>query len=62
MTMLSTDLTSTISKPIIGELRDGTPIEKGVVVTEDFLIKNEKLFQDYSAYFMLNPDLFLFFF
>lgn len=59
MTMLSTDLTSTISKPIVGELRDGTPIEKGVVVTEEFLIKNEKLFQDYSAYFMLNPDLFL---
>ena len=44
MTMLSTDLTSTISKPIVGELRDGTPIEKGVVVTEEFLIKNEKLF------------------
>lgn len=52
-------LTNTTSRPVQGELRDGTPIEKGVVVTEEFLERNEELFQKYSAYFMLYPDLFL---
>ena len=52
-------LTNTVSRPIMGELRDGIPVEKGVVITEDFLEKNEKLFQQYSEYFLLYPDLFL---
>ena len=52
-------LTNTTSRPIQGELKDGIPIEKGVVITEDFLERNESLFQQYSAYFMLYPDLFL---
>ena len=47
------------SRPIQGEMREGVPVEKGVVITEEFLLKNEKLFQDYSRYFMLYPDLFL---
>lgn len=52
-------LINTTSRPIQGELKDGIPIEKGVVITEDFLERNEALFQQYSAYFMLYPDLFL---
>lgn len=40
-------------------MRDGIPISKGVVLTEKYLEKHEQLFQDYSRYFMLYPDLFL---
>ena len=40
-------------------MRDGTPISKGVVLTEKYLEEHEQLFQDYSRYFMLYPDLFL---
>ena len=47
------------SRPIMGEMREGIPVEKGVVITEDFLVKNEELFQRYNQYFMLYPDLFL---
>ncbi len=42
-----------------GTLRDGIPVEKGVVLTEDFLEKNEELIAKYCNYFMLYPDLFL---
>lgn len=42
----------------IGE-RDGTPIEKGIVLNEDFLIKNEENVQNLMAYFSAYPDLFL---
>ena len=47
------------SRPIQGELREGIPVEKGVVITQEFLEKNEDLFKQYSQYFMLYPDLFL---
>lgn len=40
-------------------LREGIPVEKGVVLTEDYLEKNKELFQEYCRYFMLYPDLFL---
>lgn len=40
-------------------MRDGVPISKGVVLTEKYLEEHEQLFQDYSRYFMLYPDLFL---
>ena len=40
-------------------MRDGTPISKGVVLTEKYLEEHEQLFRDYSRYFMLYPDLFL---
>lgn len=40
-------------------MRDGIPISKGVVLTEKYLEEHEQLFQDYSWYFMLYPDLFL---
>ena len=40
-------------------MRDGIPISKGVVLTEKYLEEHEQLFQDYSRYFMLYPDLFL---
>ena len=56
--MTTMPLTNT-SRPIAGGEKFGTPIEKGVVLTEDFLEKNEELFQKYSQYFMLYPDLFL---
>lgn len=42
----------------IGE-REGIPLEKGVVLGEDFLVKNEKLFQKYANFFTAYPDLFL---
>lgn len=45
------------SRPIQGELREGIPVEKGVVITQEFLEKNEDLFKQYSQYFMLYPDL-----
>lgn len=48
-----------VSRPIQGEMREGIPVEKGVVVTEEFLQKNEELFKQYNQYFMLYPDLFL---
>ena len=38
-------LTNTTSRPIQGELKDGVPLAKGVVITEDFLERNETLFQ-----------------
>ena len=40
-------------------LRDGIPIEKGVVLTKDFLDTNEELFTNYLNYWLLYPDLFL---
>lgn len=42
-----------------GTLRDGIPVEKGVVLTEDFLEKNEELMGQYMEYFTLYPDCFL---
>lgn len=39
--------------------REGIPIEKGVVLTETFLIENEELFRKYSEFFTAYPDLFL---
>ena len=56
---MTTPLTDKASHPIAGGEREGVPIEKGVVITEDFLEKNEELFRQYSHYFMLYPDLFL---
>ena len=40
----ATHLTET-SRPIAGGEREGIPVEKGVVVTEEFLQKNEELFR-----------------
>lgn len=39
--------------------RDGTEIEKGVVLTEDYLIKNEKLFANILNTFAAYPDIYL---
>lgn len=39
--------------------RENVPLEKGVVLTEDFLVKNEALFQKYVQFFTAYPDLFL---
>ena len=39
--------------------RDGTPIEKGVTLTRDFLDRNENLFTKYLNLWILYPDLFL---
>lgn len=40
-------------------LRDGIPIEKGVVLTKEFLDSNQELFTNYLNYWISNPDLFL---
>lgn len=42
-----------------GELKDGIPVEKGVVITEDSLVRNEELMRQYMGFFMKYPDLFL---
>lgn len=42
-----------------GTMRDGIPVEKGIVLTEQFLSDNEELIAQYCNYFMLYPDLFL---
>ena len=41
------------------ELRDGIPIEKGVVLTKQFLDDNQELFTKYLNFWILYPDLFL---
>ena len=40
-------------------LRDGIPIEKGVVLTKNFLNSNQKLFTNYLNLWILYPDLLL---
>ena len=39
--------------------RDGIPIEKGIVLTKDYLDANQELFTSYLNYWILYPDLFL---
>ena len=39
--------------------RDGTEIEKGVILTEDYLIKNEKFFASILNIFAAYPDIYL---
>lgn len=41
-----------------GTLREGIPVEKGVVLTQEFLEQNEELVGQYANYFLRNPDLF----
>lgn len=41
------------------ELRDGIPIEKGIVLTKEFLDNNQELFTRYLNLWILYPDLFL---
>lgn len=38
-------------------LKDNTPLEKGVVLTRDYLDNNQELFTDYLNYWLLYPDL-----
>jgi len=40
-------------------LKDGIPVEKGVVLTKEFLDANKELFTSYLNYWLLYPDLFL---
>jgi len=40
-------------------LKDGIPVEKGVVLTKEFLDANQELFTNYLNYWLLYPDLFL---
>ena len=40
-------------------LRDGIPIEKGVVLTKEFLDANQELFTAYLNHWILYPDLYL---
>ena len=48
-----------INTDIKQNLREGIPIEKGVVLTEPFLEKNRALFEQYATFFTAYPDLFL---
>ncbi len=41
----------------MNELRDGIPIEKGIVLTKDFLDSNQELFTKYLNLWILAPDL-----
>ena len=40
-------------------MRDGVPIEKGVILTEQFLKNNQSLFEKYANLFTAYPDVFL---
>jgi hypothetical protein len=40
-------------------MRDGIPIEKGVILTKDFLDDNQELFTKYLNLWILYPDLWL---
>jgi hypothetical protein len=44
------------NKPI---LRDGIPIQKGVVLTKDYLDNNQELFTKYLNLWLLSPDILL---
>ena len=39
--------------------RDNIPIEKGIVLTKDFLDANQELFTKYLNFWIKYPDLFL---
>ena len=39
--------------------KDGVALDKGVVLTEDFLNDNRELFEQYGNYFTAYPDVFL---
>jgi len=39
--------------------REGIPIEKGIVLTKDYLDANQELFTKYLNLWILYPDLFL---
>lgn len=39
-------------------VRDGIPIEKGIVLTKDYLDSNQELFTKYLNHWILYPDLF----
>lgn len=39
--------------------RDGIAVEKGVVLTREFLDSNQQLFTNYLNHWLLYPDLFL---
>jgi len=40
-------------------VRDGIPLEKGIVLTREFLDDNEELFTKYLNLWLLYPDIFL---
>ena len=40
-------------------MRDGLPIEKGVVLTKDYLDNNASLLQEYLNHWLLYPDIYL---
>ena len=48
-----------INTDIQQSLREGVPIEKGVILTEGYLKKNINLFEKYANYFTAYPDVFL---
>ena len=39
--------------------REGIELEKGAILTEEYLIKNENLFERYANFFSAYPDIFV---
>lgn len=39
--------------------RDGIELDKGVILTNEYLIEHEELFKQYSNFFTAYPDIFL---
>lgn len=42
-----------------GGLRNGIPIDKGIVLTETKILKNRALYEKYCSFFTAYPDLYL---
>ena len=50
---------SEIIQNAVAQFIDGIPIEKGVVLTKEYLDDNQELFTKYLNLWILYPDLFL---
>ena len=50
---------SEIIQDAAAQLIDGIPIEKGVILTKEYLDANQELFTKYLNLWILYPDLFL---
>lgn len=44
-------------EPTNENLRNGIPVEKGVVLTTDFIEKNRSLIENWANHFLMYPDL-----
>ena len=56
---LSTNTTAIEEGKLKLAIRDGVELEKGVVITEEYLKQHEDLFIKYAEFFTAYPDLYL---